>query len=97
MYGAAIPEDAEAMVSKVESKQPRNNQYRVVVALGVGVLIGALGTALLTPAPTPAPRAGQILAAMEGDDLLECKNQLKYAEKQAGSCCMQLMTCIEKT
>ncbi len=93
MYGAAIPEDAEAMVSK----QPRNNQLRVVVALGVGVVIGALGTALLTPAPTPAPRAGQILAAMEGDDLLECKNQLKYAEKQAGSCCMQLMTCIEKT
>ena len=70
MYGAAIPEDAEAMVSKVESKQPRNNRYRVVVALGVGVLIGALGTALLTPASTPAPRAGQILAAMEGDDLL---------------------------
>ena len=93
MYGAAIPEDAEAMVSK----QPRNNQLRVVVALGVGVVIGALGTALLTPAPTPAPRAGQILAAMEGDDLLECENQLKYAEKQAGSCCMQLMTCIEKT
>ena len=81
----------------VISKPPRNNQFRVVVALGVGVLIGALGTALLTPAPTPAPRAGQILAAMEGDDLLECKNQLKYAEKQAGSCCMQLMTCIEKT
>ena len=83
----------------VISKPPRNNQLRVVVALcvSVGVLIGALGTALLTPAPTPAPRAGQILAAMEGDDLLECKNQLKYAEKQAGSCCMQLMTCIEKT
>ena len=83
----------------VISKPPRNNQLRVVVALGFGVffLIGALGTALLTPAPTPAPRAGQILAAMEGDDLLECKNQLKYAEKQAGSCCMQLMTCIEKT
>ena len=81
----------------VISKPPRNNQLRVV-ALGFGVfLIGALGTALLTPAPTPAPRAGQILAAMEGDDLLECKNQLKYAEKQAGSCCMQLMTCIEKT
>ena len=88
MYGT-IP---DVVISK-----PRNNQFRVVVALGVGVLIGALGTALLTPAPTPAPRAGQILAAMEGDDLLECKNQLKYAEKQAGSCCMQLMTCIEKT
>ncbi len=80
----------------VISKPPRNNQLRVV-ALASAFLIGALGTALLTPAPTPAPRAGQILAAMEGDDLLECKNQLKYAEKQAGSCCMQLMTCIEKT
>ena len=45
MYGAAIPEDAEAMVSK----QPRNNQLRVVVALCVGVLIGALGTAMLFP------------------------------------------------
>jgi hypothetical protein len=62
----------------VISKPPRNNQFRVVVALGVGVLIGALGTASMlfpvatkiTPAPTPAPRAGPILAAMEGDDLL---------------------------
>ena len=97
MYGA-IPD-------VVISKPPRNNQFRVVVALVLGVMIGALGTASMlfpvatkiTEAPTPAPRAGQILAAMEGDDLLECKNQLKYAEKQAGSCCMQLMTCIEKT
>ena len=55
----------------VISKPPRNNQLRVVVALGVGVLIGGLGTASmlfpvatkLTPAPTAAPRP--ILAAME--------------------------------
>ena len=66
MYGA-IP---DVVISK-----PRQNEYRVVVALAVGVLIGALGTASmlfpvatkLTPAPTPAPRAGPILAAMELD------------------------------
>ena len=57
MYGATIPEDdaAEAILSK----QPRKNQLRVVVAslvaLCVGVLIGALGTAMMLP-PTPAPR-----------------------------------------
>ena len=66
MYGAAIPEDAEAMVSK----QPRNNQLRVVVALCVGVLIGALGTALLTPAPTPAPRP--VLAVSPKMERVEC-------------------------
>ena len=37
----------------VISKPPRNNQFRVVVALGVGVLIGALGTAMLFPASRP--------------------------------------------
>ena len=47
MYGT-IP---DVVISK-----PRNNQFRVVVALGVGVLIGALGTAMLTPAPTAAHR-----------------------------------------
>ena len=66
MYGAAIPEDAEAMVSK----QPRNNQLRVVVALCVGVLIGALGTALLTPAPTPAPRP--VLAVSPKLERVQC-------------------------
>ena len=57
----------------VISKPPRNNQCRVVVAMGVGVLIGALGTAAMlfpvatkiTEAPTPAPRP--ILAATEDD------------------------------
>ena len=56
----------------VISKPPRNNQFRVVVALGVGVLIGALGTAMLFPvatknteAPTPAPRP---ILAMDGPE-----------------------------
>ena len=56
MYGA-IPD-------VVISKPPRKNQFRVVVALCLGVLIGALGTAAMlfpvatkiTEAPTPAPR-----------------------------------------
>ena len=60
MYGAAIPEDAEAMGSKQPKNQaPTRRGYGLVglvVALCVGVMIGALGTALLTPAPTPAPR-----------------------------------------
>ena len=59
----------------VISKPPRNNQFRVVVALGVGVLIGALGTASmlfpvatkLTPAPTPAP-PGPILESKIDND-----------------------------
>ena len=54
----------------VISKPPRNNQFRVVVALGVGVLIGALGTALLTPAPTPAPRP--VLAVSPKMERVEC-------------------------
>ena len=58
MYGA-IPD-------VVISKPPRNNQLRVVVALGVGVMIGALGTAMMlpalpqnagTPPPVPSPVA----------------------------------------
>ena len=64
MYGA-IPD-------VVISKPPRKNQFHVVVALCVGVLIGALGTAMLFPVttketehPTPAPRP--ILAATEDD------------------------------
>ena len=102
MYGA-IPD-------VVITKPPRNNQFRVVVALVVGVMIGALGTAAMlfpvvtknTEAPTPAPRpVTPILAADPeiemSDDLMECKKQLKGVEKQAGSCYMQLMTCIEST
>ena len=85
MYGAAIPEDAEAMVSK----QPRNNQLRVVVALCVGVLIGALGTALLTPAPTPAPRP--VLAATENE---KCLNTLSDMSKYGAFCTQERMNII---
>ena len=101
MYGA-IPD-------VVITKPPRNNQFRVVVALVLGVMIGALGTASMlfpvatkiTEAPTPAPRpVTPILAADPeiemSDDLMECKKQLKGVEKQAGSCYMQLMTCASR-
>ncbi len=72
MYGA-IPD-------VVISKPPRNNQFRVVVALVVGVMIGALGTAMLFPvdtketeAPTPAPRpilAASTLSPTNDDDVI---------------------------
>ena len=72
MYGA-IPD-------VVISKPPRNNQLRVVVALGVGVMIGALGTAMLFPqstketeSPTPAPRpilAASTLSPTNDDDVI---------------------------
>ena len=63
----------------VISKQPRNNQFRVVVALGVGVMIGALGTTMLFPVttketehPTPAPRPILAsVAAMEDENFIE--------------------------
>ena len=87
MYGAAIPEDAEAMVSK----QPRNNQLRVVVALGVGVLIGALGTAMLFPvAPTPAP-PGPLLAATENE---KCLNTLSEMSQWGAFCTQERMNII---
>ena len=92
MYGA-IPD-------VVISKPPRQNQFRVVVALVVGVMIGALGTAaMLFPTPTPRPMQPILAADPEiemSDDLMECKKQLKGVEKQAGSCYMQLMTCASR-
>ena len=57
MYGATIPEDedAEALVSKQPSKnQAPARGFGLVVALCVGVLIGALGTAMVLPASRPA-------------------------------------------
>ena len=75
MYGA-IPD-------VVISKPPRKNQYRVVVALCVGVLIGALGTAMLFPqstketeSPTAAPRP--ILAATEDEKWEKKRKCLHY-------------------
>ena len=58
MYGATIPEDDQAMLSK----QPKNQApgcrgyglFGLVVALCVGVLIGALGMAMVFPASRPA-------------------------------------------
>ena len=91
MDGAAIPEDAEAMVSK----QPRNNQFRVVVALCVGVLIGALGTAMMLPvvtkdteAPTPAPRPILVMdpEIEMSEDLHACMNSLSGCRKQLEAC-----------
>ena len=74
----------------VISKPPRNNQLRVVVALGFGVfLIGALGTALLTPAPTPAPRP--VLAATENE---KCLNTLSDMSKYGAFCTQERMNII---
>ena len=71
----------------VISKPPRNNQLRVV-ALASAFLIGALGTALLTPAPTPAPRP--ILAADPemNHELIDCLNSLlDYCDVCGRTCC----------
>ena len=65
----------------VISKQPpRNNPFRVVAALGVGVMIGALGTVMMLPvvtkntnAPTTAPRP--VLAAEIALDV--CQEELE--------------------
>jgi len=91
MYGA-IPD-------VVISKPPRKNQFRVVVALCLGVLIGALGTAAMlfpvvtknTEAPTPAPRPiGPILATDPeieiSHDLMACMNSLSGCRKQLEAC-----------
>ena len=68
MYGAAIPVEA------ILSKQPIKNQapargFGLVVALCVGVIIGALGTIALIGGPeAPSPSR----AAMELDAQSEC-------------------------
>ena len=87
MYGA-IPD-------VVISKPPRQNHFRVVVALGVGVMIGALGTAMLFPvdtkiteAPTPAPRP--ILAA---DPEIEMSHDLMACMNSLSGCRQELMAC----
>jgi hypothetical protein len=68
----------------VISKPPRNNQFRVVVALGVGVLIGALGTAMLFPASRPILAADPEIEM--SDDLMECRNSLSGCRKQLVAC-----------
>ena len=89
MYGA-IP---DVVISK---QPPRNNQLHVVVALGVGVLVGALGTVMMLPvvtkstiAPTPQPTLSMMsLAAMgpcremrDDDILLEMSDDLMECKK----------------
>ena len=61
MYGATIPEDedAEAILSKLEqakNQAPNRRGFGLVVALCVGVVIGALGTIVLM-AGGPEPQA----------------------------------------
>ena len=79
----------------IDSKPPRNNQYRVVVALVVGVLIGALGTAMMLPvvtkdteAPTPAPRPILVMdpEIEMSEDLHACMNSLSGCRKQLEAC-----------
>ena len=78
----------------VISKPPRNNQFRVVVALVVGVMIGALGTTMMLPvvtkdteAPTPAPRP--ILAM----DPIETSHDLHACMNSLSGCRQELMAC----
>ena len=68
MYGAAIPEDAEAMLSNQPKNQAPARGFGRVVALCVGVVIGALGTMVLIGGPeAPSPsRAAMELDAVDG-------------------------------
>ena len=66
MY-ATIPEDAEAKQPKYQA--PARRGFGLVVALCVGVIIGALGTIALIGGPeAPSPSR----AAMELDAQSEC-------------------------
>ena len=66
MY-ATIPEDAEAIQPK--NRAPARRGFGLVVALCVGVIIGALGTIALIGGPeAPSPSR----AAMELDAQSEC-------------------------
>jgi hypothetical protein len=78
----------------VISKPPRNNQFRVVVALVVGVMIGALGTTMMLPvvtkdteAPTPAPRPILAMDPIEtSHDLHACMNSLSGCRQELMGC-----------
>ena len=73
MYGA-IPD-------VVITKPPRNNQFRVVVALVVGVMIGALGTIGLMAGGPEAPSPSR--AAMELDAQSHCGSEVVSCCKKA--------------
>ena len=84
MYGAAIPEDAEALVSKQPKNQAPARGFGRVVALCVGVLIGALGTIALMAGGPEAPSRSR--AAMELYTLADCEAQLVSAVKDCCAC-----------
>ena len=82
----------------VISKPPRNNQFRVVVALVVGVLIGALGTAMLFPVATKLTPALyyhsdiEWVPAVDRDHVLreyydECRGECSHQDKECESDC----------
>ena len=86
MYGATIPEDedAEVMVSKQPSNQAPARRgfglFGLVVAVCVGVIIGASGTMLLTGGPeAPSPSR----AAMELDAESHCGSEVVSCCKKA--------------
>jgi|TARA_B100000405_G_C16437342_1_gene320246 hypothetical protein len=93
MYGATIPEDedAEVMVSKQPSNQAPARRgfglFGLVVAVCVGVIIGASGTMLLTGGPeAPSPSR----ATMELDVALDtCHANME-------TCIAQLLSCLNK-
>ena len=72
------------MLSKQPNQAPARRGFGLVVALCVGVLIGALGTAMLFPqstketeSPTPAPRpilAAITLSPTNDDDVIPHNN-----------------------
>jgi hypothetical protein len=83
MYGATIPEDdaAEAMVSNLPRKQQAPaRRFGFVLALCVGVVIGALGTMVLMAGGPEAP--SPLRAAMELDALDTCHATNKKLHQQ---------------
>ena len=83
MYGATIPEDedAEAILSKLEqakNQAPARRGFGLVVALCVGVVIGALGTIVLM-AGGPEPQAPSPSRAAMELKIEECSaDAIKY-------------------
>ena len=86
MYGATIPEDdaAEAMVSNLPRKQQAPaRRFGFVLALCVGVVIGALGTMVLMAGGPEAPSPLRAAMELEGvPDLGTCQRNTKVAKAQ---------------
>ena len=88
MYGAAIPEDAEAMLSNQPKNQAPARGFGRVVALCVGVVIGVLGTMVLMAGGPEAPSPSR--ATMELDVALDtCHANME-------TCIAQLLSCLNK-